>query len=83
MLGASFAAIGGCAKAEAARTPSFRGVTLVIGWSGDGRAESVTAKEASLKAGPLVPCVKRALETIRFPRFAGPTRTIEYPIRLK
>jgi hypothetical protein len=83
VISSNFSSLAPCAKAEAAQNPRFRGVTLLVGWSGAGRATSVEVKEPALKGGPLQGCFRRAFETIRLPRFAGPARTIEYPIKLK
>ena len=83
VISSSFPALAVCAKAEAASNPRFRGVTLLIGWSGAGRATSVEVKEAALKGGRMHACLRGAFDAIRLPRFGGPTRTIEYPIRLK
>ena len=82
-ISSSFGSVGACAKAEAASNPRFRGVTVLVGWSGSGRAASIDVKEAALKAGPLVGCLRRAFENIGLPHFRGATRTIEYPIKLK
>ena len=82
-ISASFSSVGACAKAEAGANPKFRGVTVIVGWTGSGRASSVDVKEAALKSGPLVGCLKRAFENIALPRFSGDKRTIEYPIKLK
>jgi len=82
-ISANFSSVGGCAKAEAAANPKFRAVTVLVGWSGSGRAATVDVKEASLKGGALPGCLRRAFDSIQLPRFSGPTRTIEYPIRLK
>jgi hypothetical protein len=83
VIGGNFAALGACAKTEAARNPKFRGVTIVIGWAPSGRAATVDVKEPALKAGALPGCLRSAFDSIHLPRFSGGTRTIEYPIRLK
>jgi hypothetical protein len=83
VIGQNFSSLGACAKAEAASNPKFRGVTIVIAWSGSGRAEKVDVKEPALKSGALPGCLRRAFEMIRLPKFGGGTRQIEYPIRLK
>ncbi len=81
---ASFASVGGCAKAEAAANPRFHGVTVVVGWAAIGRATTVDVKEAALKSGALPGCLRGAFSSIALPRFSGgTTRTIEYPIKLK
>jgi hypothetical protein len=83
VLGDNFAAIGGCARAEAARNGKFRGVTLAFTWTPMGHAENVQPKEPALKSGPLQQCLAGAMSSIRLPRFSGAPRTIEYPIRVK
>jgi hypothetical protein len=83
MLSANFAALGGCARAEAARSSSFRGVTLQFRWLPSGKAENATVKEPALKGAPVARCLQQAVEAIRLPRFSGEPRTIEYPIRVK
>jgi hypothetical protein len=83
VISANFSSLAACAKSEAARSPRFRGVTVLVGWSGAGRAASVDVKEPGAKGGALPACLKRAFDTIRLPRFDGPTRTIEYPIKLR
>ena len=81
---ASFSAVGGCAKAEAAKNPKFHGVTVVVGWAPSGRAASIDVKEQALKSSALPGCLRSAFTSIALPRFSGgTTRTIEYPIRLK
>jgi hypothetical protein len=83
LLSSNFGAIGGCAKAEAAKSASFKGVTIVFKWTPDGKAAGVTTKEPQYKSGALAGCLKNAIESLRLPRFSGGAREIEYPIRLK
>lgn len=83
LLAQSFGPIAACARAEAARAPSFRGVTLSFRWLPEGRADGVQPKEPALRGGALASCLKRVVESLRLPRFSGGARTIEYPIRLK
>ena len=81
---ASFSSVGGCAKAEAAANRKFRGVTVVVGWAGNGHAASIDVKEPALRSGALPGCLRSAFANIALPRFSGGrTRTIEYPIKLK
>ncbi len=83
MLAQNFAALGACARTEAAHASSFRGVTLAFRWLPSGRADGAAAKEPKLKGSPLERCLRTALDGIRLPRFSGEPRTIEYPIRVK
>lgn len=83
VLAAHFDALGGCARAQAQRSASFRGVTIVLAWAANGRVEKVDVKEPQLRGTPLPACLRQALAPLRLPRFSGGTRTIEYPIRLK
>ncbi|HZS36739.1 MAG TPA: hypothetical protein VFF06_07935 [Polyangia bacterium] len=83
VLSANFGALGGCARAEAARSPAFRGVTLTFRWLPSGKADGATVKEPALKSAPVARCLQTALDAIRLPRFSGEPRAIEYPIRLK
>jgi hypothetical protein len=83
LLSSNFGSIGGCAKAEAAKSSSFKGVTIVFKWNPDGRATNITTKEGQYKNGALASCVKGAIESLKLPRFSGGAREIEYPIRLK
>jgi len=83
LLSSNFGSIGGCAKAEAAKSSSFKGVTIVFKWNPDGKATGITTKESQYKSGALAGCLKNAIESLRLPRFSGGAREIEYPIRLK
>jgi hypothetical protein len=83
VINSNFGAIGGCAKAEAAKNSKFRGVTMTFTWSPSGRADNVGVKEANLKGSPLAQCLTGAMSSIRLPRFSGAPKTIEYPIRVK
>ncbi len=83
ILSANFGPLAACAKAEAARSPAFRGVTLGLRWLPDGRATDVAPKEAPLKNGPLARCLADAVANLRLPKFSGAPRTIDYPIRVK
>jgi hypothetical protein len=83
ILSSNFAQLGGCARTEAARASSFRGVTVTFRWLPTGKAENVGPKEAALKSSPITRCLQTAMEGIRLPRFNGSARTIEYPIRVK
>jgi hypothetical protein len=82
-LSANFSQLGGCARTEAARNRSFRGVTLTFRWLPNGHAEGAAPKEPALRGTPLARCLAGALDAIRLPRFTGMARTIEYPIRVK
>jgi hypothetical protein len=83
LLSANFATLGGCAKTEAARNASFRGVTVTFRWAPSGAAEAVQPKEPQLRTGALATCLKNAVQALRLPRFSGGPRAIEYPIRVK
>jgi hypothetical protein len=83
VLSSNFASIGGCARTEAGRSKSFRGVTLTFRWLPSGKADGVQPKEAPLRGGPLAKCLESAMSSLRLPRFSGMPRTIEYPIRVK
>ena len=83
MISANFGPIGSCAKAEAGRNRSFKGVTVVLKWNPSGAVEGVTPKESGLKNAPIAGCLRSAFSSIRLPRFSGAARTIEYPIRMK
>ncbi len=83
LLSANFSSLGGCARTEAARSSSFRGVTVTFKWLPSGQKADVGPKEAALKSSPIARCLQTAMEGIRLPRFSGGPRTIEYPIRVK
>ena len=83
VLSANFAPLAACARAEAARNRSFRGVVVTFRWTGAGRAENVDVKEAALRRTPLESCLATAIGAVRLPRHNAAPRTIEYPIRVK
>jgi hypothetical protein len=83
LLSSHFGALGACARTEAVRSPSFRGVTITFKWMPSGTADGVGPKEASLKKTPIARCLQLAVAAIQLPRFQGEPRTIEYPIRVK
>lgn len=83
VLGQNFQSLAKCAKDEIGRNPKFSGLTMTFRWNPSGAADSVSLKEANLRGGPLQHCLTSAMGSIRFPRFSGGPRTIEYPIRLK
>ncbi len=83
LLAQNFPALGACAKTEAARSSSFRGVTISFKWLPSGQAQDIQPKEPALKSAPIAGCIKQAISLIRFPRFSGGPRQIEYPIRVK
>jgi hypothetical protein len=83
VLAQNFSAIGACARAEAGRSRSFRGVTVGFRWLPSGRIEGAQAKQPKLRGSPVERCLRTALDGIRLPRFSGEPRTIEYPIRVK
>jgi hypothetical protein len=83
LLSSQFAPLAACARSEAARNRSFRGVVVTFQWTGAGRAEHVDVKEAALKNSPLKSCLATAIGAMRLPRHNAAPRTIEYPIRVK
>ena len=83
VLSANFSSVGGCARTEAARSSSFRGVTVAFTWQPSGSATDVHPKEAQLRGGALAKCLDGAVRALKLPRFSGPPRTIEYPIRVR
>jgi hypothetical protein len=83
VVGENFAQLAACAKAEAVRTPGFRGVTVTFKWTPSGQAEGVEPKEPALKSKPIAGCLRQALSMVRLPRFSGGPRVIEYPIKMR
>jgi hypothetical protein len=83
LMAQNFPALGACAKAEAARSSGFRGVTISFKWLPSGQAQDIAPKEAALKNAPIAGCIRQAMSLIRFPRFSGGPRQIDYPIRVK
>jgi len=83
VLSSNFSSLGACAKAEAARRPGFRGVTITFQWNGHGRAEKIGVKEPALRGSSLETCLSAAVTQIRLPRHNAAPRAIEYPIRVR
>jgi hypothetical protein len=83
VLTSNFSSLASCARSEAARNRSFRGVVVTFQWTGAGRAEKIDVKEPALKATPLKSCLANAVGALRLPRHNASPRTIEYPIRVQ
>jgi len=81
ILGAHMTLLAPCLTAEAARSRSFKGVTLVFSVSPAGQAVGLTLKEAA--SGSLRSCLQAALARIRFQRHGGGPRQVTYPMLIK
>jgi hypothetical protein len=83
VLASNFPLLATCTRSELSRNSQFRGVTVSFDWLPVGRADRITPKEPALKNGGLARCLEQTIGGLIFPRFVGPTRTIEYPIRVE
>ena len=83
VLAENFSRLRDCARGEIARNPRFGGATITFRWLPQGRAADVALKEPGLRGGPLQQCLAGALAGLRFPKFDGAARSVEYPLRLK
>ncbi|HEY3359989.1 MAG TPA: hypothetical protein VGQ83_42450 [Polyangia bacterium] len=83
VLTQSFAALRDCARAEASKNPRFGGVTMSFRWLPSGGTDNLTLKDGAGRAGPLKGCLGAALGSMRFPKFDGTPRQIDFPIRVK
>jgi hypothetical protein len=83
LLSQNFSSLGACAKAEASKNSSFRGVTVTFQWTGQGRAEKIGVKEPALRGSSLATCLAAAVAQMRLPRHNAAARAIEYPIRVR
>jgi hypothetical protein len=78
-----FPALRDCARAEATRNPRFGGVTMSFRWLPSGGTSGLTLKDGAGRGGELKRCLGGALGSMRFPKFDGTPRQIDYPIRVK
>jgi hypothetical protein len=78
-----FAPLRDCARAEAARNPRFGGVTMSFRWHPSGLGDGLRLKDAPARSDELARCLGGALSTMRFPKFDGIPRSIDFPLRVK
>lgn len=71
-----------CVTAEAARSRSFKGVTLTFFVAASGQAAQVGAREGSASSA-LKSCLKNVLSQIRFQRHRGAPRAVSYPMLIR
>lgn len=72
-----------CFRAEAARSPEFRGdVPIEFAIGNDGRVVSLWIDEPRLRDGPLRRCLLQALEGWRFDGFPGQRPTVSLAFRI-
>jgi hypothetical protein len=83
LLSSSFQPFAACARAEAAKNPKFRGAVVTFKWTGAGKAEEISVKEAALRGSPVARCLAGAVAGVRLPRHNAAPRDIEYPIRIQ
>ncbi len=76
----NFSGISECVGSELQREPSLRGVTITFTLNPDGKASKVGVKEPGKVSKKLPACLERAFKRIRFPRFRGFPRGVEYPV---
>jgi len=81
ILSAHFNLLAPCLTAEASRSRSFKGVTLLFAVSPAGKATGIKLKGGG--SGTLLSCLQAALGGIKFPRHGGAARQVEYPMVIK
>jgi hypothetical protein len=77
-----FSSLRDCVTAEAAKNPGFGGVTMSFTWLPRGAADGLALKGGTPRGGTLRSCLSAALGSLRFPKFKGGPRHIDFPIRI-